>query len=33
MTHLGMISYQGPAGACDGRARVTLGYKFGGQSD
>ena len=22
---LGMISYQGPAGACDGRAQVTLG--------
>ena len=23
ITHLGMISYQGPAGACDGRAQVT----------
>ena len=33
MTLLGMISYQEPAGACDGRARVTLGYKLGGQSD
>ena len=33
MTHLGMISYQGTAGGCDGRARVTLEYKFGGQSD
>ena len=29
-TNLGMISYQGPAGACDGQAQVTLGYKFGG---
>ena len=33
MTHLGMISYQGPAGACDGRAQVTLGYRSRGQSD
>ena len=33
MTHLGMISYQGPAVACDGRAQVTPGYKSGGQSD
>ena len=33
MTHLGMISYQGPTGACASRAQVTLGYKFGGQSD
>ena len=33
MTHLGMISYQGPTGACDGRAKVTLGYRPGGQSD
>ena len=33
MTHLGMISYQGPAGACASRAQVTLGYKFAGQSD
>ena len=33
MTHLGMISYQGPAGARDGRAQVTLGYRSGGQSD
>ena len=33
MTHLGMISYQGPAGACDGRAQVALGYRSGGQSD
>ena len=32
MTHLGMISYQGLAGACDGRAQVTLGHRFGGQS-
>ena len=33
MTHLGMSSFQGPAVACDGRAQVTLGYRFGGQSD
>ena len=33
MTHLGMISYQGPAGACDGRAQVTPGYRSGGQTD
>ena len=33
MAHLGMISYQGSAGACDGRAQVTLGYRSGGQSD
>ena len=26
MTYLGMISYQEAAGACDGRAQVTLGY-------
>ena len=25
--------YQGPAGACDGRAQVTLGYRSGDQSD
>ena len=31
MTHLGMISYQGPAGTCDGRAQVTLGYRSGGR--
>ena len=33
MTHLRMICYQGPAGACDDRAQVTLGYISGGQSD
>ena len=33
MAHLGIISYQGPAGACDGRAQVTLRYRSGGQSD
>ena len=33
LTHLGMISYQGPAGACDGRAQVTLRYRTDGQSD
>ena len=33
MTHLGMISYLGPAGACYGRAQVDLGYKSVGQSD
>ena len=30
---LGMISYQGPAGACDGWAQVTLGYRSSAQSD
>ena len=33
MAHLGMISYQGPAGTFDGQAQVTLGFKSGGQSD
>ena len=27
-----MISYQGPAGACDGRAQGPLGYRSGGRS-
>ena len=30
MTHLAMISYKRPAGACDGRAQVTLGYSQSG---
>ena len=33
MTLLGMISYQGPAGACDGWAQVTLGYRSRAQLD